>query len=282
LLPSPNETLLDARPDAADLEAIETPEESWLERWRDPILGVVAVSVVLGAWQWVGTSGIINPLFTSAPSRVAAAFVRLTLDGTLLNDSLVSGQEFVIGYGMAIAIGVPMGVLIGWYRSINAIVGPFSTALYATPRIALMPLMIIWLGIGLWSKVAVVFLGAVFPLLINMQAAMKTLDADMVKASRCFGASQWDVFRTIALPASVPFLISGLRLALGHSLIGIVVGEMFAATAGIGYRITIAGSTFRTDEVFVGVVVMIIAGLGLNAVALYFERRFSVWRPGSN
>ena len=131
----------------------------------------------------------------------------------------------------------------------------------------------------MWSKVAIVFLGAVFPLLINMQAAMRTLDADMLKAARSFGATQWDVFRTIAMPASIPFLVSGLRLALGHGLIGIVVGEMYAASAGIGYRIQISGATFRTDEVFVGVALLVAAGLSLNAGFVAIERRFSQWRP---
>lgn len=269
-----------AAPKEAELQPVtKGPTESFYERHMEWILGSAAVLGFLSFWEWLGTSGVVNPLFTSAPTKVVAAFFRMLNDGTLLNDLVVSGQEFAIGYGLALAVGVPVGVIIGWYRPANAALNPFVTSLYATPRTAMMPLMIIWLGIGIWSKVAIVFLGSVFPMLINMQTAMRTLDPDLLKAARSFGASDWDIFKTIALPTSVPFLISGLRLALGHGLVGIVVGEMFAATAGLGYRMTIAGSTFRTDEVFVIVFILVLAGLGLNSAFVAVERRFSVWRP---
>jgi NitT/TauT family transport system permease protein len=237
------------------------------------------VGIFLGAWEFAASNQIINPLFISSPTRILRAFTRLAESGVLLNDVAVSSQEFVIGYGLALLIGVPIGMVVGWYGVASAVFAPFMVSLYATPKIALMPLMIVWLGIGLWSKVAVVFLASVFPYFINMQTAMRTLDADQLKAARSFGASEFGIFRTIALPTSVPFLISGMRLALGHGLIAIVVGELYAASAGIGYRIIISGSSFRTDDIFVGVMVLIAASLSLNAVFLSLERKFSAWRP---
>lgn len=265
--------------DGTDTVNDEAPREPFYRQRFELIVGALSVLSFLLVWEWVGTSGIVNPLFTSSPSRIAGEFRDLIGDGTLTADLLASGQVFVVGYGLAVVFGAVVGIMIGWYRTPYAVLNPFITSLYATPRIALMPLMVIWLGIGLWSKVAVVFLGAVFPMLINMQSAMRTLDADLLKAARSFGASQSDIFRTIALPASVPFLISGLKLALGRGLVGVVVAELFAATKGIGYRIMLAGATFQTDQVFVGVLVLIIASLTFNTVFVSLEKRFGKWRP---
>jgi NitT/TauT family transport system permease protein len=142
-----------------------------------------------------------------------------------------------------------------------------------------MPLLMIWLGIGLSVKVAIIFLSAVIPLIVSMQHAMRALDADLLKAARSFGASQWFVFRTIAMPSSVPFMISGLRLALGAAITGVFVAELFVSNAGIGYLIVVSGATFRVDRLFVGVMVMIVAALVLNVVLQVLERQFSSWRP---
>jgi NitT/TauT family transport system permease protein len=260
-----------------ELEALK--KETFLERHRDKLIGATTVITFLSLWEWAASSGFITPLFISSPIRIARAFGRLAESGVLANDIIVSAQEFLLGYGLALIIGVPVGMAIGWYRLVSAGVAPFTTSLYATPKIALMPLMIVWLGIGIWSKVAVIFLACLFPYLINMQTAMRTLDPDLLKAARSFGASQLSIFIKIALPSSVPFLISAMRLALGHGLIGVVVGEMYGASAGIGYRIIYSGASFKTDDIFVGVMVLVFAGLTLNAVLLNVERRFSVWRP---
>lgn len=254
------------------------PRRSFYQTRMEWIVGGAAVAVFLAVWQVIGTSGLINPLYTSAPSEIARAFWEMVQNGTLAADIAVSGKEFVVGYALAVVIGIPVGVIVGWYRPANALLNPFIMSMYATPRVALMPLMIVWLGIGFWSVVAVVMIGAIFPLIINMQTAMRTLDRDLLKAARSFGASEGDIFRTIALPSSLPFLISGLRLGLGHALIGVVVGEMFGATAGIGYRITVAGATFQTAEVFVSVFLLVAAALIMNTTFLLLERRFGRWR----
>lgn len=156
---------------------------------------------------------------------------------------------------------------------------PFVAALNATPRVALLPLIVIWIGIGLASKVAIVFLGAVFPIIFNMMTALRTLDASIVRMARSFGAQDGQIFRTIALPASVPFLIAGLRLGAGRGLVGIVVGELYAATAGVGFLIAQFGATFQTDRVFVGVLIITLGGVSLDVVLRFLERRFELWRP---
>lgn len=249
------------------------------KKYDSLFLGGTAVIIFLAVWEWAGTSGAINPLFTSAPSRVINAFVKLSADGELLNDIRVSSLEFLYGFGLAILVGIPFGILMGWYRPVEAVLDPFVNFFYATPRVALLPLMIIWLGIGINSKIAVVYLGAIFAILISTITGMKNLDESLLKAARSFGASDMQIFKTIAVPGSVPFILNGIRLGLGHALVGVVVGELYAATAGVGYLIAVAGNTFQTDKVFVGVMIIAVAGMLITAGFKRIEDHFQSWRP---
>jgi ABC-type nitrate/sulfonate/bicarbonate transport system permease component len=221
----------------------------------------------------------VNPLFSSAPSRIVKAFGTLIANGELAHDCVVSGLEFVYGFALAIVVGIPFGILMGWYRTFEAVLDPFVNFFYATPRVALLPLMIIWLGIGINSKICIVYLGAIFAILINTITGMHALDEGLIKAARSFGASDMQIFKTIALPGSVPFILGGIRLGLGHALVGVVVGELYAATAGVGYLIAVAGNTFQTDKVFVGVVIIAAAGMFITAVFKRIEDHFESWRP---
>jgi NitT/TauT family transport system permease protein len=267
---------------AGDTEA-ERPKPNFLARvyqaHPDWILGGTAVVAFLILWEWAGTSGAVNPLFSSSPSRIFHAFGGLIANGELGHDIVVSGTEFIYGFALAIVVGIPFGILMGWYRPIEAVLDPFVNFFYATPRVALLPLMIIWLGIGINSKIAIVYLGAIFAILINTITGMKALDASQIKMARSFGASDLQVFKTIALPGSVPFVLGGIRLGLGHALVGIVVGELYAATAGVGYLIAVAGNTFQTDKVFVGIVIIAVGGMFLTALFKRIENHFESWRP---
>jgi NitT/TauT family transport system permease protein len=148
----------------------------------------------------------------------------------------------------------------------------------ATPRIALMPLFIIWFGLGITSKIVVVLLSAIFPLIVNLQVAMSTIDADLVRVARSYGATRWQIFRSVALPTSVPFLITGLRLAAGRGLLGVIVAEVFGGSEGIGYMIQYAGATFQTDKVFAGVLVVAVTGITLDYSLERLGRHFDKWR----
>src|SRR5689334_7033960 len=199
--------------------------------------------------------------------------------GEIYHDLYVSGVEFLGGYFLAAVVGIPFGIMTGWYKRMSYIFDPFVNAMNATPRVALLPLVIIWLGIGMLSKVGIIFLGAVFPLLINTRDGVKTTPANLLNAARSFGASEWQIFRNVVLPSTVPFILTGLRLAVGRALIGVMVGELYAATAGIGFMITVAGATFQTDKVFVGVLIFAIAGMAATEVIDRYEHRFDKWRP---
>ncbi len=247
--------------------------------FQRPILSVTGIGIFFLIWEYLGTSGLVNPLFISSPSKIFHAAIVMIQQGDIWNDLYVSGTEFVIGFVIAIVIGIPLGMILGWYKTAYYLLDPFVTAFNATPRIALTPLFIIWFGIGIWSKVALVFLGAIFPIILNTFSGVRTIDELLLRAAHSFGANDRKIFKTIVLPGSVPFILSGLRLGLGRALVGIVVGEMVAATAGIGYSMAVAGATFQTDKLFVGVLILTAFGVlfteGLNRL----EHRFDAWRP---
>ena len=244
------------------------------------ILGSAAVLIFLIIWELVGNVlQLINPMFMSAPSLIWKAAVQLFASGEIYNDLYISGVELFWGYFLSAAVAVPFGIAVGWYKKISHIFDPFINAMNATPRVALLPLVIIWLGIGILSKVGIIFLGAVFPILINTRDGVKTTPFNLLNAAKSFGASEWMLFKTIVLPSTIPFILTGLRLGLGRAIVGVMVGELYAATAGIGFMITVAGATFQTDKVFVGVFVFALTGMVGTEFLTRVERRFDKWRP---
>jgi NitT/TauT family transport system permease protein len=252
------------------------------------ILGTLAVLLFLTLWEFMG--GVwsvynpipllrVNPMFMSAPSLIWKAAAQLFGTGEIWNDLRVSGIEFSGGYLLAVVFAIPFGIMTGWNRKMSYIFDPFINAMNATPRIALLPLVIIWLGIGILSKVGIIFLGAVFPILINARDGVKTTPLNLLNAARSFGASEWMVFKTVVLPSTVPFILTGLRLGVGRAIVGVLVGELYAATAGIGFMITVAGATFQTDKVFVGILIFASSGMTSMELLTRLERRFDQWRP---
>ena len=252
------------------------------------ILGISAVTVFLFLWESMGGALSaynpipflrVNPMFLSAPSLVWNAAVQLFASGEIWNDLAVSGREFAFGYLMSVAFAIPFGIMVGWYKRMSYTFDPFINAMNATPRVALLPLVIIWAGIGEWSKIVIIFLGAVFPIMINTRDGVKTTPYNLLTAAKSFGASQWQIFKSVVLPSTVPFILTGLRLGVGRALIGVMVGELYAATAGIGFMITVAGATFQTDKVFVGIAVFALTGMISMELLTKLEARFDSWRP---
>jgi ABC-type nitrate/sulfonate/bicarbonate transport system permease component len=244
------------------------------------ILGGTAVVLFLILWELVGNVfQLINPMFMSAPSLIFKAAVELVRSGEIWNDLWVSGIEFFWGYMLSVLVAIPLGIAIGWYKRVSYLFDPFINAMNATPRVALLPLVIIWLGIGVLSKVGIIFLGAVFPIIINTRDGVKTTPSNLLTAARSFGASEWVLFKSVVMPSTLPFILTGLRSALGRALVGVLVGELYAATAGIGFMITVAGATFQTDKVFVGVLIFAVTGLVGTELIGKIEKHFERWRP---
>ena len=250
-----------------------------LRRHEPMLIGTISVVLVLLVWQAVASAELVKELFLPGPLAIVNALVLLFRQGAIWNDIWVSGQEVVYGFVLAVLTGLPLGLLMGWYRRVNYALDPFVSFFTSAPRIALVPLMVIWLGIGIWSKIAVIFLGAFFPIVINTVTGVRNLDPALIKAARSFGASDAQIFRTLALPGSVPFILAGLRLGLGHALIGVVAGELIAAQAGVGKMMALAGATFQTPKMFAGLI--LIAGTGILVTSLLqrIERRYQAWRP---
>jgi NitT/TauT family transport system permease protein len=270
-----------ALPDAAgsNVAPLEWPRRGFYQKHEGLILGSIAVLAAMGIWEAFWSAGSISPLFFTGPSAIVKRFGEEWTQGRLRSDIAYSGTNFLIGVGLAIAAGVVLGVIIGWYRRVAMVFEPFVNALYATPRVALVPLILIWFGIGMWSKVFIVFINAFFPVLINTIGGVKATDADLLRAARAFCASDWQIFKTVAIPGAVPFILTGVRQAVALGLIGVVVGEMFGGSQGIGYMVNYGGQTFQTDTVFLGVVIIAFAGIVLTWLAEQLERRFSRWRP---
>jgi ABC-type nitrate/sulfonate/bicarbonate transport system permease component len=262
-----------------DPDLLPPPRRSFYQRHEALILGGTAVIAALGVWEALWEAGRISPLFFTGPSQVVERFAAEWTEGRLKQDMLYSGRNFVVGVGLAISSGVVLGVVVGWYRRLAMVVEPFLTALYSTPRVALIPLVLIWFGIGMWSKVFIVFINAFFPVLINTIGGVRAIDRDLLRAARSFCASDSQIFTTVVVPGSVPFILTGVRQAVSLGLIGVVVGEMFGGSEGIGYMVNYGGQTFQTDTVFLGVVIIAFAGIVLTWLAERLERHFSRWRP---
>ena len=276
-LPRPDIAVAAAEPEAA--RALTPRRRGRWARYEPAVIGAASVIVFLAVWQGVALTRLVPELFLPGPLDIAPAFRDYVTSPDFGLDVATSGQELAMGYGLAILVALPIGLLMGWYRRFHYALDPFISFFYSTPRIALLPLLIIWFGIGIYSKVAVIFLGAFFPMAINTFAGVRSLDAALLKAARSFGASDTQIFRTIALPGSVPFILAGLRLGVGHALIGVVVGELVAAQHGVGLAMAVAGETFQTSKLFA--VLIIIAGTGvvLQVALQRLEKRFDAWRP---
>jgi len=252
------------------LVAWEGLERGWWARLLHPLLGPSAER-----WR-------LKPIFISSPTLVAAAAYRMFfVTGEIWRDLAWSGMSYVLGLALAIAVGIPLGLAAGWYRRFSYAVEPLLAALNATPQVAFLPLLVIWVGTGVGTRVLIIFLLAVLPLAINAHAAVRTTDPRLIKVAASFSAGDWRLFRTIILPSTIPFLLAGLRLAIGRGMIGIVVGEIYGSAAGVGAMISQAGSRFQTDKVFVGVLTIVAIGVTLVEIVRRIERRVDVWRPPS-
>lgn len=250
-----------------------------LAAYQPTLIGGAAVVIFMAAWQLVAMAKVVPTLFLPAPTDIAVAFQQMFSNPDIWVDLETSGVEVLYGFGLAILIGLPLGILMGWYRPIRYALDPFMSFFYSVPRIALAPLLIIWLGIGIWSKVAVIFLGAFFPIAINAMAGIKSLDPLLLRAARSFGAKDAQIFRTIALPGTVPFILTGIRLGIGHALIGVVVAELLAGNYGIGKLMQDSFAVLNMPTAFAALIVIAAAGVVLTVIIQRIERRFDAWRP---
>jgi NitT/TauT family transport system permease protein len=249
--------------------------------WRNhhaAIRGTYSVILALIAWELIGRYALTSKLMFAPLSAVLAELAQLWATGELERHMLVSFTALAFGFAIAAVVGVAIGSLIGISDAVGEHLDPLINALYATPLVALSPILILALGIGPASKVAIVFMLAVFPILINTTVGIKSTDEHLIEAARSFAASRFDIFRRVLLPSALPFIVAGLRLGIGRGLVGIFIGELFGAREGLGYLISLSGQTFDIPGMFVGVLILAITGVVCVAAFEYIERRIAPWR----
>jgi len=242
------------------------------------LVSTLAVVAFLAVWELAPRTGVVDATFTSQPSRVVVAGLDVVKTGGLLNDVSVSLTEFAIGFALAIAIGVLLGLVLGRYPVLRHLLDPPIMAIYATPHLALLPIIVVWLGIGMQSKIAVAFVGGVIPILVNTTAGVRGVERSWIIAALSFCANSWDVFVKVILPGSLPSVILGIRLGLSRAVLGVVVGEMYQSQAGLGNKIMRYGSEFRTDYLLFYVLLISVFGLTATTAVRMFEEK--LWTAG--
>jgi NitT/TauT family transport system permease protein len=249
--------------------------------WRGARLryfaGFVSVLGGLLFWELVSRVFVANPLFLASPSQIVQAIYSLTLSGEMQRHVAISAAEFALGYLIASAIGVVLGFAMANSITAKRALQPWISGLYATPTIALAPLFILWLGIGIWSKVLVVIFLVLFPVTINTEAGLRTTSDRLIEMLRSFGASPRQIFFKLSLPSAMPFILAGLKLGIGRGLIGVVVAELFGSRAGLGRLISQSADAFNMPELFAGVVVLAVAGIVMTAGFTRLEGKLVPW-----
>lgn len=229
-------------------------------------------------WQISADQRWINPVVIASPTRIAVAFYQQWTSGQFLRDLIVSLLELATGFGASIIVGVMTGIFMGLNRDVEYVLDPFIWFLYSTPLIALYPLIVVWLGFGFATVVAVTFFLTFTAIVVNTLAGVRSVDPTLVSVIRVFGGNQRDVIFKVVLPASIPLVMAGIRIGLSRALIGVVLGEMFGASAGLGFRMTFYGEQLRTADVFVPLVAFMFIGIVLTQLATSAEAWLQTWK----
>ncbi len=230
---------------------------------------------IIVLWELGGP--FVNPIFFSYPSKIIAAAYDLTLSGELPYYTWQSLQVLFCGLAFAILVGIPLAVLMARVRPIDWALDIPINALYATPMAALVPLLVLWFGIHMPAKIIVVFLFAVFPILINTYQGVRECDKNIIEVARSFRVSETQMWTHVLLPWSVPYITAGIRLAIGRGLVGMIIAEFFTSISGLGYLITRYTHIFEMDKSFVPVILLMILGVSLTAALKWVERRVAPW-----
>jgi NitT/TauT family transport system permease protein len=246
--------------------------------WLSAARWCVSFAIAIALWELCARVFIDNKLFLTPLTSVVIRAGELWSTGELQRHIYVSFVEFIGGFALSIVVGIALGIVLAEFSLVRGLVDPWISMLYATPIIALGPLFILWLGIGMTSKIAIVFLVAVFPILINTVTGLTTTDRAIIEVARSFGANQKQIYTKVRMPAALPFIIAGLRLSVARALVGVVVAEMFGARAGLGFLILNAAQSFDTAGVFVGVIILAIAGVLSVELLKWLEGRLAPWR----
>ncbi len=252
--------------------------KDFLYERRKVLLGCFSVIMFFVVWEGIFEFVELNQLFYSKPSLVAAGLVALLEDGQLIDDIGISAAPFFVGFLAAALVGVVVGVVMGWRTRIGYALDPLMTALYASPLIAIAPLVIIFFGVGVAGKSILIFVLCVFPFMFNAYAGVKSVDPLLINVVRSLGGKEMDLYFKVIVPSVLPYLVAGARYAVGRALVGVIVGEFFAATAGIGYRIAWFSDMFEMSRMFVLIITMMVIAVVFTEGIRWAERSAFPWR----
>jgi NitT/TauT family transport system permease protein len=259
-----------ANPVAA-AQQVKVPFWRWPRLYRYGFLAFILI-----VWQLVGP--MINPIFFSYPSKIALAFYELTfVTGELQHYMVESLLILFYGLGIAILVGVPLAILMARFKPVDWALDLPVNAMYATPMVALVPLLVLWFGIYMEAKVIVVFLFCVFPVLINTYQGVRECDKNMLEVASSFRSNEWRMWRDVLFPFALPYIAAGVRLAIGRGLVGVVIAEFYTTISGLGYMITRYAHIFDMDKTFVPIILLMFLGVSLTSGLKWLERRIAPW-----
>jgi NitT/TauT family transport system permease protein len=242
------------------------------------MLGTLSIIALIVLWQVACDAHLVKQIFLPTPLQVLDALGSVFNGGAVWSDLGVSGEEFIIGLALSIAIGAVFGILTGWYKAVDEFFKPIVIGLNSMPQVAVIPLLILIFGIGMTPKIVVVVLSCAPVILINTATGVGNVDERFMRVARMFSASDWQAIRTVVFPEVVPFFMTGLRISIGRAIIGVVVGEIFASKAGIGSLLISASNSFNMPVMYATVIIITGLGILLTQLAALAERRMQVWR----
>ena len=236
----------------------------------------LSIAVFFAIWEYYGRR--MDPIFMAPPSAIFAAALELIQSGALAKALVQTLWPFAVGMALTVVLGILLGIVMAQWSVLEYVLDPFINALYAIPRIALIPLIIMWAGLEFVGKVSILVSVAIFPITVNTFSGIRDVRGAMLEIGRAYGATEWQIFWKIVLPAAVPFIMAGIRLAVGLAIIGIIVAEFFTAISGLGGMIVEYANVFATAKLFVPIIVIALVGVVLAEFVMWLERRMSRWR----
>lgn len=255
-------------------------QEFWFKR-QNLVIGSLTLIAFFLIWEAIFTWFMpLNKFIMSKPSLIFDGWAIDLVQGRVLNDVLISGKPFLFGFVSAGVVGVFIGTMMGWRLRVGYSLDPLMTAFYASPLVAVAPLMIIAFGVGVSGKAILIFLLCVFPFIFNTYAGVKAVDQLLVNVVRSLGGSQSHIYLKVIVPSVLPYIVAGTRYAIGRALVGILVGEFYAATAGIGFRIAWYSDMYVLDRMFGYIFTMMVIAVALTEGIRWAERTAFPWRIG--
>ncbi len=240
------------------------------------LIKLISVLIFLLVWEIYGRQ--INPIFISYPTAIFKTLFKMLFSYELIKNLRVSLLELFYGFSLSLMIGIPLGLLMGRIKLLEDILEPFVNAIYSIPRIVFIPLLILWFGIGISSKVALIILLATFPILINTYSGVKNIDKNLIDLAKSFNANEKQILSKIIFPASLPFIFTGIRLGIGMAMIGMILGGMFVGLSGLGSLLIIYANRFQTEKVFAVIILLSIIGISLTGFTKYLEKKIIFWK----